>query len=32
MTRKPPPMPWIYRIVAVFLFILLVAWIALVMR
>ena len=31
MARKPPPMPLIYRIVAIFLFLVLIAWIAFVM-
>ena len=32
MARKSPPMPWGYRLVAIFLFIVLIAWIAFVMR
>ncbi len=32
MAKNPPPMPWGYRLVAIFLFIVLIAWIAFVMR
>lgn len=32
MTRKPPPMPWGYRLIAIFLFIVLIGWIVFVMR
>jgi|GEM_PF-4570348 len=32
MSRKSPPMPWVYRIVAIFLFLVLIVWIAFVMR
>ena len=32
MARKPPPMPWGYRLIAIVLFIVLIAWIVFVMR
>jgi len=27
MSKKPPPMPWGYRLIAIFLFIVLIAWV-----
>ncbi len=30
MSKNPPPMPWGYRLVAIFLFIVLLTWIAFV--